>query len=154
MGKEIEKKFLVKGTNWKNLAEGIVYRQAYLSTKKENVVRVRIVGDKGYLTVKGLNLGVSRLEYEYEIPIIDAKEILNNLCKKPIIEKKRYKIKFEGLMWEVDEFLGKNKGLIIAEVELSYETQEIKKPVWIGREVTSESKFFNSNLVSNPYSKW
>jgi len=154
MGIEIEKKFLVKGTDWKNLAGGIIYRQAYLSTKKESVVRVRTVEKKGYLTIKGLNFGASRVEYEYEIPIIDANEMLNNLCNKSIIEKKRYSIIFEGLVWEVDEFLGANKGLIIAEVELSNENQEIKKPTWIGREVTSEPKFFNSNLASNPYSKW
>ena len=154
MGKEIERKFLVKNDDWKKLAEGTVYRQGYLSTVKERTVRVRTIGNTGYLTIKGLTIGATRREYEYEISTSDADEMLDELCEKPLIEKKRYKIEFSGLIWEVDEFFGDNKGLVVAEVELSNENQVIRKPLWIGAEVTGDPRYFNSNLTKHPYSKW
>ncbi len=154
MGKEIEKKFLVKDDRWRQLAEGTVYRQGYLSVVKERVVRVRTIGDTGYLTIKGLTVGASRLEYEYEISVSDSNEMLDQLCQKPIIEKKRYKVEFGGLTWEIDEFFGDNDGLIVAEVELEDENQEFEIPGWIGEEVTSDPRYFNSNLTRHPFTKW
>ena len=153
MGKEIERKFLVKGNDWRKLAHGTHYRQGYLSTVKERTVRVRIIDDKGFLTVKGITMGASRLEFEYDIPVKDACEMLE-ICEQPIIEKSRYKIKYGGFTWEVDEFYGVNKGLIVAEIELQSEDQKFDKPDWIGEEVTGDPKYFNSNLIKNPFTKW
>jgi len=154
MGKEIERKFLITGDKWKELAKGVTYRQGYLSTVKERVVRVRTIGNKGYLTIKGITVGATRLEYEYDIPREDADEMLTELCEKPLVEKNRYKIEYEGLIWELDEFFGDNEGLILAEVELTHESQSFEKPGWIGEEVTGDPKYFNSNLTKNPYTKW
>jgi adenylate cyclase len=153
MAKEIERKYLVKGNQWKNLAEGVVYRQGYIPTAGKQTVRVRIVGDRGYLTIKGENIGTVRSEFEYSIPIEDAREMLNTLCDRPLIEKIRYKISYGDLVWEVDEFLGENAGLIIAEVELTNEHQEITLPDWIDIQVR-DPKYFNSNLAKHPYNKW
>ena len=154
MGKEIERKYLTDGDQWRELAEGAAYRQGYLSSVKERTVRVRTVNGRGYLTVKGISTGASRAEYEYEIPVSEADEMLADLCEKPLIEKNRYKIKVDGLIWEIDEFSGDNLGLIVAEVELADENQKFEKPSWIGREVTGDPKYFNSNLIKNPYSRW
>lgn len=154
MAKEIERKFLVNGLEWKNLAKGTEYRQGYLSTVKERTVRVRTIDSAGYLTIKGISTGATRLEFEYEISVADAHEMLDKLCEKPLIEKKRYKIEHGGLIWEVDEFFGENNGLVVAEVELENENQEISKPEWIGKEVTNDPRYFNSNLTKTPYTKW
>jgi adenylate cyclase len=150
---EIERKFLVKGYDWRN-EQGTIYRQGYLNSDKNRNVRVRVINDKGYLTVKGISRGAARFEYEYEIPKVEADAMLDNLCEQPLIIKKRYKIVFKGLVWEVDEFFGDNKGLIIAELELESEDQVIKKPEWIGEEVTGDPKYFNANLIRRPYSMW
>ena len=154
MGKEIERKFLVKDNSWRALAPGTEYRQGYLNSAKERIVRVRTIDDKGYLTIKGITLGATRVEYEYEIPVAEAEAMLDELCEKPLIEKNRYKIDYEKLIWEVDEFFGQNQGLIVAEVELESEDQDYEKPGWIGDEVTGDPKYFNSNLIINPYLKW
>jgi CYTH domain-containing protein len=154
MGKEIERKYLVKSDVFKSLAEPVNYRQGYLSTVKERTVRVRTINDQGFLTIKGITVGASRVEYEYDIPAGDATEMLNNLCEKPLIEKNRYKVKHNGLTWEIDEFFGDNNGLIVAEVELDSEDQKIDLPDWIGEEVTSDPRYFNSNLTKNPYKNW
>ncbi|MEW6708785.1 MAG: CYTH domain-containing protein [Candidatus Riflebacteria bacterium] len=154
MGKEIERKYLVKSDEFKKLAKGTSYRQGYLSTVKERTVRVRTIDDKGYLTIKGITVGASRVEYEYEIPAKEADDMLSNLCEKPLIEKNRYKIPFAGLTWEVDEFFGDNDGLIVAEVELESEDQKIEKPAWVGEEVTTDPRYFNSNLTKNPFKNW
>jgi len=154
MAKEIERKFLVVGEGWRGLAEGTVYRQGYLSTVAERTVRVRVAGDKAFLTVKGLSVGAVRAEYEYGIPVPDANEMLDGLCEKPIIEKTRYRIPFEGWVWEVDEFAGANAGLIVAEIELDSETREFARPDWAGEEVTGDTRYFNANLIANPYSTW
>lgn len=154
MGKEIERKFLVKDDSFKNLTQGSKYRQGYLNSMKERVVRVRTIDDKGFLTVKGITTGATRVEYEYEIPVKDADAMLDDLCEKPLIEKNRYKIGFESFIWEVDEFFGENQGLIVAEVELEREDQHFEKPEWISEEVTGDPKYFNLNLIQNPYSKW
>jgi CYTH domain-containing protein len=128
--------------------------QGYLNTAKERTVRVRTIGDKGYLTVKGETKGATRLEFEYEIPVDDACQMLDELCERPLIEKTRRKIEKDGLTWEIDEFFGENKGLIVAEVELEDEDQVFSKPAWIATEVTDEPRYFNANLVDNPYSQW
>ena len=154
MGIEIERKFLLNGDAWRGLAEGTRYRQGYLNSAKERIVRVRTIDDKGFLTIKGITSGATRVEYEYEIPEKDATAMLDDLCEKPIIEKNRYKIDYAGFTWEVDEFFGENQGLVVAEVELESEDQAFEKPEWIGAEVTSDPKYFNSNLIINPFTKW
>jgi len=153
MGREIERKFLVEGKAWRK-DEGTKFRQGYLSTTKERTVRVRTAGDKAYLTIKGVTSGATRPEYEYEIPMGDAEEMLDDLCEKPLIEKHRHKIGYGGLVWEVDEFFGDNAGLVLAEVELDSENQGFEPPPWIGKEVTDDPRYFNANLVSHPYRKW
>jgi adenylate cyclase len=154
MGKEIERKFLLKGDEWRALAKGTAYRQGYLSTVKERTVRVRTVGEKGFLTIKGITTGVTRAEFEYEVPTADADAMLDALCERPLIEKNRYRIERGGLVWEVDEFFGENQGLVIAEVELAHEGQAIDLPSWVGDEVSGDPRYFNSNLIKNPYTRW
>jgi len=153
MGTEIERKFLVTGQSWKKPGAGVQYRQGYLNTHKERVVRVRTMGEKAALTVKGVSVGASRLEFEYEIPVDDANQLLD-LCENPLIEKTRYRIEHGGLIWEVDEFHGVNEGLVIAECELEAEDQEIDKPNWIEDEVTGDPRYLNSNLVARPFTIW
>ncbi len=154
MAQEIERKYLLNGDQWRSLAEGAHYRQGYLSTVKERTVRVRTVGEKGYLTIKGIAVGISRLEFEYEIPTDDANELLDELCERPIIEKHRYKIPYGGLVWEVDEFHGANEGLVIAEVELESADQAIDVPAWVGEEVSGDPRYFNAALVRCPFNTW
>ncbi|HHL34783.1 MAG TPA: CYTH domain-containing protein [Desulfobulbaceae bacterium] len=154
MGYEIERKFLVVGNQWKKDGVGILYRQGYLSTQKEGTVRVRCIEDSAFLTVKGKNVGIRRLEFEYVIPLYDAETMLNNLCEQPIIEKYRYRITYKGFTWEVDEFLGENAGLVIAEIELDNEEQSFARPPWIGKEVSQDARYFNSALSIHPYRSW
>lgn len=154
MATEIERKYLVVDDAWRSLAAGTVFRQGYLSTVKERTVRIRVVGDRGYLTVKGLTVGAVRSEFEYEIPIADAEQMLNELCERPLIEKTRYVIEANGLTWEIDRFSGVNEGLVVAEVELEDEAQPIVLPEWIGEEVTHDARYFNANLISHPFSEW
>jgi CYTH domain-containing protein len=152
MAKEIERKFLVKEGTWRN-EKGTEYRQGYLNSAKERIVRVRTIDDKGYLTIKGITVGASRTEFEYQIPRQDADQLLD-LCEKPLIEKIRYQVVEGDFVWEIDEFLEENKGLIVAEVELESEDQEFPKPDWVGKEVTGDPRYFNSNLIKNPYTMW
>jgi adenylate cyclase len=154
MGTEIERKFLIKDDSWRALAKGKRYRQGYLNSVKERVVRVRTIDDDGFLTVKGITKGATRAEFEYGIPAAEADTMLDDLCEKPLIEKNRYKIELGGFIWEVDEFFGENQGLTVAEVELESEDQSFEKPDWIGEEVTGDPKYFNSNLIQHPYTKW
>lgn len=152
MGIEIERKFLVKSNEWKT-AKGVYYSQGYLNSDKLRTVRVRIAGDKAYLTIKGQSQGASRAEFEYAISLADAEQLLQ-LCEQPLIQKQRYRISYEGLVWEVDEFLGDNQGLVVAEVELTSENQSIPLPNWVGEEVTHDIRYFNSNLVKHPFKQW
>ncbi|MBW1977198.1 MAG: CYTH domain-containing protein [Deltaproteobacteria bacterium] len=152
--KEVEKKFLVKDGSWRREARGSLYRQGYLCALKERVVRVRTFDGRGFLTIKGVTRGITRVEYEYEIPVREANEMLEHLCKKPVVEKKRYRIEYEGHVWEVDEFLSENQGLVLAEVELEREDEEIKFPPWVGEEVSGDPRYYNINLVDNPYKNW
>lgn len=153
MSVEIERKFLVNGNGYKS-GSFKVYRQGYLYTETKHTVRVRTAGKKAVITIKGKRIGISRSEFEYKIPFKDAEQMLDSLCEKPIIEKKRYVIKYSGLIWEVDEFMGKNEGLVIAEVELESEDQEIDLPPWVGEDVSKNPRYANSNLVRNPYKSW
>lgn len=154
MGIEIEKKFLLKGEAWRGLGTPVLYCQGYLNRSKERTVRVRTAGGKGFLTLKGMSRGAKRTEYEYEIPLAEAEAILLDLSEKPVIEKTRRRIEYRGLFWEIDEFSGENQGLILAEVELKSEDQSIELPPWIGEEVTHDPRYYNSNLVLFPYTKW
>jgi CYTH domain-containing protein len=154
MATEIERKFLVNGDLWRSLGTGEYYKQGYIQTQDQTTVRVRIVGDRAYLTIKGKNQGMVRAEFEYPIPLPDAEMMLATLCRPPFIEKIRYRIPQGDLIWEVDEFSGKNQGLIIAEVELQTEDQAIALPDWIGQEVTADPRYYNSNLVNHPYQCW
>lgn len=154
MAKEIEKKFLIADNSWRGLGEGIFYCQGYLNSEKGRTVRIRTFGDRGVLTIKGPDEGGVKLEYEYDIPIGDAREMLERLCHRPLIEKVRHRILFAGFTWEIDEFKGENTGLLMAEIELDFVGQEFEKPPWIGREVTGDARYYNANLVHNPYSNW
>ena len=154
MAIEIERKFLIQNDDWRNLALGTVYRQGYLATDAARTVRVRIAGNSAYLTIKSASVGISRAEFEYEIPIADAAQMLDTLCDRPLIEKTRYKIQHQGMLWEVDEFDGENRGLILAEVELTDPNQALVLPDWIGQEVSDDPRYFNSNLVKHPFQSW
>lgn len=154
MGVEIERKYLVSGDDWRYGAAGKDYRQGYLSTVKERTVRVRTVGDRGVLTIKGITVGATRSEFEYDIPLGDADEMLDELCERPLIEKTRTLVDHEGLTWEVDEFHGVNAGLLVAEVELEDADQTVALPPWIGEEVTDDPRYYNANLIAHPYREW
>lgn len=154
MGKEIERKFLVAGDAWRMEGVGTLMQQGYLSTDLERVVRVRLEGDDASLTIKGQAIGATRGEWEYPIPKADAEEMLAQLCLRPLIEKTRYRIMHEGMLWEVDEFLGDNEGLVVAEIELTSEDQHFEKPLWVGEEVTGDARYYNANLLMRPYSAW
>lgn len=154
MGIEIERKFLVDQRGAWRSAPVTRFRQGYLSTAKERTVRVRTAGNQGYLTIKGTTQGATRLEYEYPIPLADAEQLLNELCEQPLIEKDRYKLNHQGLIWEIDEFFGENQGLILAEVELSSEDQPFAKPDWVREEVTEEPRYYNANLIKHPFTRW
>jgi len=154
MAIEIERKFLVRDDKWRRQGEGSHYRQGYLSTVPGRTVRVRVAAGKGYLTIKGKTVNAGRAEYEYVIPLQDADAMLDELCERPLIEKTRYRIDYRGLVWEVDEFEGENAGLVIAEVELASADQEVALPDWIGEEVTADPRYYNANLIANPFSRW
>ena len=154
MAKEIERKFLVKTAAWKPQGAGVHFKQGYLNTQKERVVRVRIEGDKAKLTIKGVTTGVTRSEFEYVIPVEDASILLDNLCEKPLIDKHRHAEVHGGKTWEIDVFHGDNEGLVVAEIELSSETETFARPDWAGEEVSSDPRYFNSNLLKNPFKNW
>ena len=154
MAQEIERKYLVKGTAWKSLGKGTAYRQGYLSSVKERTVRVRIAGEKAFLTIKGVNKGVTRTEFEYAVPLEEAAAMLDGLCERPLIEKTRFVIPAGGYTWEVDEFHGDNDGLTVAEVELASADEKPSLPEWVGEEVSSDPRYFNSNLVKHPFKSW
>ena len=154
MAQEIERKFLVAGASWKSGATGTPIRQGYLSSTKECTLRVRIAGDKAFLTIKGVNRGITRTEFEYPIPVADAEAMLEVLCERPLIEKTRWVVVFEGFTWEVDEFHGENAGLVVAEVELPNAETNPPLPTWVREEVSSDPRYFNANLVKKPYTAW
>ncbi len=153
MGMEIERKFLLGNDDWRPLGIPVHYAQGYLVADGERTVRVRVAGTKAFLTIKGKSQGFSRKEFEYEIPVDEALEMLR-LCAIPVIEKYRTKVLFEGKIWEIDEFEGENKGLIMAEIELKSEDETFALPSWIGKEVTGDIRYFNSSLAQNPFKNW
>jgi adenylate cyclase len=154
MAKEIERKFLVHPRKWSDLGAGLAIRQGYLCATKSFSVRVRTYGDSAYVTIKGSTSGITRDEYEYEIPLADANEIMDHLCEHPPIEKTRYRIVFKGHTFEVDEFAGANSGLTIAEVELKGAREAVELPDWIDSEVSGDPRYYNSNLSAKPFSTW
>ncbi len=154
MSLEIERKFLVRSDAWRALGEPVTIRQGYICADPVRVVRVRIAGEGAWLAVKGLNIGATRIEFEYPIPLQDAADMLDGFCERPILEKRRTRIPVGDVTWEVDEFLGDNAGLIVAEVELGTADQALTVPDWIGVEVTGDARYFNSNLIAHPYSSW
>ncbi|MES2299978.1 MAG: CYTH domain-containing protein [Pseudomonadota bacterium] len=154
MGVEIERKFLLRGEAWRALGQPVLLRQAYLSSDPARVVRVRTQGERAFLTIKGPSVGAVRAEWEYPIPLADANEMIEHMCESAPIEKYRRRIAHAGHVWEVDEFLGANAGLVVAEIELESEDQVFDKPDWVGEEVTSDARYFNSNLLRHPYTDW
>jgi len=152
MATEIERKFLVRGDDWK-AAPAERYTQGYLNRDQRRTVRVRIVRDEAWLTVKGENDGATRAEFEYAIPLADAQQLLA-LCDGPLVSKLRRVVRHAGSTWEIDEFLGDNAGLVVAEIELESEQQAFARPDWLGEEVTHDARYFNSSLAQRPFSTW
>jgi adenylate cyclase len=155
MAIEIEHKFLLANDDWRRCVQkSVKYKQGYLSSQPTSSIRVRIADNQAWLNIKSATIGTQRLEFEYEIPLEDAEEILSSLCAKPLIEKTRHFVPNDGNLWEIDEFEGDNDGLIVAEIELPEIGKSFTKPQWLGLEVTHELRYYNNNLVNNPYNKW
>ncbi|MBM4206553.1 MAG: CYTH domain-containing protein [Gammaproteobacteria bacterium] len=155
MAKEIEHKFLLANEDWRTAVERTVqYKQGYLSSQPTSSIRVRITDQQAWLNIKSATVGTQRLEFEYDIPLQDAEDIISALCSKPLIEKTRYFITFDGKIWEIDEFAGENSGLIVAEIELAEEGETFSKPPWLGAEVTHDLRYYNNNLAISPYKNW
>ncbi|MGZ3938730.1 MAG: CYTH domain-containing protein [Flavisolibacter sp.] len=155
MAIEIERKFLVDTDLWNKSMKGVrrFYRQGYISTEPGKTIRVRVNDENGFITIKGKPLGMSRSEYEYRIPKQDAIEMLDQFCSS-VVAKYRYMIPFGGKIWEVDEFMDDNEGLIVAEIELGSEDEKFEKPEWVGEEVTGIEKYYNANLSKLPFKQW
>jgi adenylate cyclase len=154
MGIEIERKFLVTGGAWRAQASAQTrFSQGYLSRDPARTVRVRIAGEQAFLTIKGATHGATRAEFEYAVPLADAQALLS-LCDGPVVEKIRHLCPHEGMTWEVDEFLGANAGLVVAEIELQSESQPFAMPAWLGTEVTGDGRYVNANLAVKPFSSW
>jgi adenylate cyclase len=154
MGIEIERKFLVAGDGWRQqAARQTRFSQGYLSRDPARTVRVRVAGEHAFLTIKGATTGATRAEFEYEVPVADAQQLLA-LADGPVVEKIRHLCEIDGMTWEVDEFLGANAGLVVAEIELQSEAQAFTRPGWLGAEVTGDARYVNANLAVQPYSSW
>jgi adenylate cyclase len=154
MGIEIERKFLVTSDGWRTQAtQQTRFSQGYLSRDPARTVRVRVAGEQAFLTIKGKTTGATRAEFEYEVPVTDAQQLLA-LCDGPVVEKIRHLCPFDGMTWEVDEFLGANAGLVVAEIELDSEGQAFAQPAWLGDEVTGDGRYVNANLAVKPFGSW
>ena len=155
MGIEIERKFLVDHSKWPQVLKpaGTHFRQGYLLNDDNRTIRVRVAGNQGYITLKGASSGISRKEFEYKIPVAEAIEVLDIFALSQV-EKIRYCIEFGGNVWEIDEFLGDNSGLVMAEIELNDEAQQFNKPDWIATEVSDDERYYNSYLSTHPYKNW
>lgn len=155
MSVEIEHKYLVKSGLWKQITpeQSVEVKQAYLSTDPNRTIRVRTIGSKAFITIKGKSIGASRPEYEYEIPVVDALQLIENFSSH-LVEKTRHYIKVDGKAWEVDEFKGLNAGLFVAEIELENDNEQYTLPLWADTEVTTDPKYANSNLALRPFSAW
>ncbi|MCK5682334.1 CYTH domain-containing protein [bacterium] len=152
---EIERKFLLLDESWRLQADaGTEMRQGYLSNNTKSSIRVRISGEQANLNIKSATPGCVRSEYEYEIPLTEATEMLDDLCHEALIEKVRYLVVWSGFTWEIDVFAGANQGLVVAEIELEELDQEFPRPVWLGREVSDEIRYYNSHLISYPFCQW
>ncbi len=154
MATEIERKFLVNNDDWRSNAQGTRYLQGYLCNENSHSVRVRLAGARAMLSVKGGGQGIERAEFEYEIPADDARQLLAQFAQGPLIEKTRYRVTHGRHTWEIDEFAGCNAGLIIAEVELQHAEEAVEMPDWVGREVSTERRYFNASLSQRPYAEW
>jgi len=155
MAIEIEHKFLLENEDWRQqIDHSVYYQQGYLSSTKKNSIRVRISDTQGWLNIKSPVIGAKRLEYEYQIPLADAKEIIEKLCHKPIIEKIRHYVFHDNHTWEIDEFEGDNKGLIVAEIELKNMQEKFSLPTWAGQEVTHDLRYYNNCLCKKPFKEW
>jgi len=155
MGKEIERKFLVKSNEWRDENTPPIHTvQGYLAASSDCTVRVRLQGERAFLTIKGKTERMTRPEYEYQIPAADARELLDTLCLQPCIEKNRYEVKYAGKKWEVDEFFKENQGLVLAEIELESEEEQVELPPWVGEEVTMDHRYSNACLARDPFSRW
>jgi len=155
MATEIERKFLVLNDSWRDaVVSETRYKQGYLANQENASVRARIGGGKAYLNIKSATIGASRLEFEYEIPVQDAEEMLEQVASGPCIDKVRYEVRHGGHLWELDIFHGDNEGLIVAEIELESEDESFEVPAWAGEEVTGDPKYYNAMLVRHPYNKW
>ncbi|MDG0852502.1 CYTH domain-containing protein [Roseateles puraquae] len=154
MGIEIERKFLVANDTWRAQAQRATrFSQGYLSRDPARTVRVRIAGEQAFLTIKGATRGATRAEFEYAVPLEDAQALLT-MCDGPVVEKIRHLCLCDGMTWEVDEFLGANAGLVLAEIELEDEAQPFTRPAWLGDEVTGDGRYVNANLAVRPYTCW
>ena len=153
MGTEIERKFLIASDDWRRDGQGERFQQGYLSVEPDRTVRVRLAGERAQLTIKGRTIGATRPEFEYDIPVEDARQLLS-LCIPPLIDKTRYRLPSGAHTWEVDEFHGVNAGLVVAEVELASEDELVVLPEWVGAEVTGQPDYYNANLIQRPYSTW
>jgi adenylate cyclase len=153
MATEIERKFLVRSDAWRDGPPGVRICQGYLSRDPGRTVRVRLAGEKGFLTIKGASSGISRQEFEYEIPADEARALLD-LCLPPLLDKVRHERWHDGHCWEVDEFLGDNAGLVVAEIELADADRGFAKPDWLGREVSDDPRYFNARLAAEPWTGW
>jgi len=154
VAQEIERKFLIDLVELGSLEGGVTIKQGYISTSDKTVVRARIAGEQAFLTIKGENKGVTRSEFEYEIPVSDAEQIISELCNGPVVEKTRYLVVHSGHTWEVDIFLGDNEGLVVAEIELTSEGESFEIPHWVTVEVSGDAKYYNSSLLDNPFKRW
>lgn len=155
MAKEIERKFLVINDNWrKDVIRSNHYIQGYFTTNASCSIRVRISGDKADLNIKSATLGITRTEYEYPLPPEDAKEMLEHLCNKPLLEKTRHYVPYHDHEWEIDVFSGENEGLIVAEIELDSTDEKFSLPGWVGKEVSDDPRYYNVCLVTRPYKNW
>ena len=154
MAIEIERKFLIKEKPFSIAKRSLKINQGYIINEKSKVIRVREKGDDYFITIKGNNNGISRLEYDFPISKEDAKELIFHFCKTTLIEKTRHYIEHKGHTWEVDEFHGKNNGLIVAEIELESEDEKFEIPDWVGEEVTQDDRYYNMNLAIHPFTSW
>lgn len=155
MAVEIERKFLVVDDSWQSaVSEQYFIAQGYLSVDAERTIRVRLKGEEGFLTIKGRPKGLVRREFEYQIPVADVQTMLDTMCDRPPIKKRRYEVFFQGHLWEIDVFEGVNAGLILAEVELKRPDEQVSLPPWVGSEVTGDPKYYNARLVEHPFQDW
>lgn len=151
---EIERKYLVVGDDYRRSGTPVRIVQGYICSSPERVVRVRIKGDRAFLTIKDATVGFSRHEFEYQIPVADAEVMLQSICTQPVIDKTRWIVPAGGYLWEVDEFHAENDGLVVAEIELECADEVFPLPAWVGKEVTGVERYYNACLFSHPYSAW